>query len=254
MSSSSGATPSASPVESNRMRNVLITAVVCLLLTFIYLSLLTIPFFKRAIFVYAPLLLWPHLWIVGRLRKIDQKRGLEWAVGTGVGLLAVGLLFFPIAMASVQLRLPLLAILLAHAVLMCTAIHAYRAVGGEKPGGWAPIRASFPAVGYYAIATVIIYVFVESQLIVSASDADKDIIQLYHDQREYSIKNPEKEFAATLEDLGPAPGADLIKEELARGGGRATGLSWFPIPRMPADEFPAIVRPHALPYMDGPER
>ena len=64
----------------------------------------------------------------------------------------------------------------------------------------------FRAVGYYAIATVIIYVFVESQLIVSASDADKDIIQLYHDQREYSIKNPEKEFAATLEAFGTGPG------------------------------------------------
>lgn len=88
LSSSSGATPPASPVDSNRLRNVLITAVVRLLLTFIYLFLLTIPFFKRTIFFYAPLLLGPHLWIVWRLRKKDQKGGLEWAVGTGVGLLA----------------------------------------------------------------------------------------------------------------------------------------------------------------------
>lgn len=152
-----------------------------------------------------------------RLRKKDQKGGLEGAVGTGVGLLAVGLLFFPIAMASVQLWVPLLTIMLAHAVLVCTAIHAYRAVGGEKPGRWAPIRAGFRAVGYYAIATAIIYGFVESQLIISASDADEAIIQLYRAQREYFIKNPEKGFAATLEALGPAPGADLIKEELARG-------------------------------------
>ena len=217
MSSSSGATPSASPVVSNRLRNVLITAVVCLLLTFIYLSLLTIPFFKRTLFVYAPLLLWPHLWMVWRLRKRDQKRGLEWAAGTGVSLLAVSLLFFPIALSSVQLWVPLLTIMLAHAVLVCTAIHAYRAVGGEKPSRWAPILAWLQAVGYYAIATAIIYGFVDATLIVSASDANEAIIQLYRAQREYSIKNPEKGFAATLEELGPAPGADLIKEELARG-------------------------------------
>jgi hypothetical protein len=178
----------------------------------------------RLRWAFLPSLLWfPYFWAFWRLRDITEAGRIKNALALAVSWSSLGALCLPVmAVASWtekawQTALIMSVLALLHFALFGGAIKIYYSMERER-GDLLILGARFSTI-------VLIAVFLAT-IIPSSSFLDREHMEtsaaealrtVNVAQARYAQTHPDKGFAASLEELGPAPGAGLINVDLAKG-------------------------------------
>lgn len=176
---------------------------------------------------FAPL--WgPYLWIFLRLNSRADTRAKKKAVALAVSWGALGFLLFSAVFllipASVGFRsneweaeVIFGGLSLLQLSLVATSIKAYLSMRPEPTDGWILLwRLGIAGCIVLSFFLAIPFIHLEKPASNEAS-AISSLRIINTAQSLYAKEHPDKGFAASLRDLGPSPGADLIDDVLTSG-------------------------------------
>jgi len=174
--------------------------------------------------------LWlPYLWMFLQMKSKSakrQKKGLALAIAYGAWALLIAA---PSALTSsgLVLQASFAAFALLQLSLVVSPIKTYRAM--EKERGDVGILVSrvliaSVCIGILCLAAIYIPNSYRARVAANESSSISATRTICVAQSSYAEKHPQKGFAASLSELGPPPGADLMDQDLA--GGRKHGYSF----------------------------
>lgn len=178
----------------------------------------------------------PYLFVLGRLWKGPQKKGLALALGVGITLGGAALLLGLVA--ASEGGWPILAILLVFALVQGTLIvnagRAYRALGHER-GNWRIMARGFvePLI-YFAVFALPIALSIPTFVAGEKKKHTRPVVEwmekVHHCAEVYASAHPELGFPMRLDLLGPAGSNCISREPEAGAKGKYSVLY---VPRTP---------------------
>jgi hypothetical protein len=192
---------------------------------------------SRMQWAFLPFLLWfPYFRVFWRLRDLsDSERvkkalaqGVAWGLFGALGASAAALALWSEKDWTTAVILSTLAIFLL--LLLASAIKGYYSIERRR-GDVLILAARFAVIPLIVVPLAIVipsssFIAMESHE-TAAADALRTINKA---QAEYAKTHPGKVSAASLEDLGPAPGAGLIDGDLANGRRYNYAITLSPAP------------------------
>lgn len=203
---------------------------------------------SRLQWAFFPFLLWlPYFWVFWRLRDISDSKRLKQALAQGVswgsfgalGASAAALALWSEKDWTTAFLVSLLAIFLF--LLLGSAIKGYYSME-RRPGDVLILAPRFAVIPLLLVPFAIAipsssFIALENHE-TAAGDALRTINKA---QAEYAKTHPGKGSAATLEDLGPPPGAGLIDGDLANGRRYNYAITLSPAPSDTSGRAPKYI-------------
>jgi hypothetical protein len=225
-----------------------------------YVSIFHEPFMEKSEllipFYFAPL--WgPYLWVFSRLKSTADSRAKKKALAMAVSWGMLGFLLFSavfllmtssVGFSSDDWEAEVLfgSLALLELSLIAASIKAYLSMKPE-PGDGRILLWRLGVAGCIALSFLLATPFFHLEKPASnEASAIGALRTISVAQAVYAEGHPDKGFAATLGDLGPFPGAELIDSFLASGKKSGYVITMFAVPPDPAGRIKAytlIARP-----------